>query len=244
VSAGRQHAQGNCDTQAFPKGFREAVVKDMTFKTGILGARSARWCAVLGLALTAIGAGGCGSATVREGSGSSYLQLVRLEGGNGAFGASATLSTQPIASDILTFVKDCSCYTIFADPARITVRLAMRDVTNPNGPSDNNSITINRYRVEYRRSDGRNTPGVDVPQPYDSAVTATIAGDAVVQIPFEIVRINAKMETPLSALVASGGAIVISTVADVTFFGRDQTGREVTLTGSIGVNFSDWGDPQ
>jgi hypothetical protein len=74
-------------------------------------------------------------------------------------------------------------------------------------------------------------------------VSVTISGDQTTQISFEIVRINAKMETPLSALVANGGAIVISTVADVTFFGRDQTGREVTLTGSIGVNFSDWGDP-
>lgn len=242
MSAG-QPAQGNCDTQRIPKGLREAVVKDMTSKAGILGARSARWCAVLGLALTAVGAGACGSATVREGTGSSYLQLVRLEGGNGAFGSSATLSTQPIPSDVLTFVKDCSCFTIFTDPARASVRLVMKDVTNTNAPSANNSITINRYRVEYRRSDGRNTPGVDVPQPYDSAVTATVSGDQVVQIPFEIVRINAKLEAPLKTLANSGGAIVISTVADVTFFGRDQTGREVILTGSIGVNFSDWGDP-
>jgi hypothetical protein len=208
-----------------------------------LGARSVRWCAALGLSLAAIGASGCGSSTMRQGTGSSYLQLLRLEGGNGAFGASATLSTQPIASDVLTFVKACECFTVFTDPGRITVRLAMKDVTNPNGPSDNNAVTINRYRVEYRRSDGRNTPGVDVPHPYDSAVTATIAPGEDVQVSFEIVRLNAKLEAPLSALVASGGAVVISTVADVTFFGRDQTGREVTLTGSIGVNFSDWGDP-
>ena len=50
----------------------------------------------------------------------------------------------------------------------------MRDVTNPNGPTSNNAITVNRYRVTYRRSDGRNTPGVDVPYAFDGAVTFTV----------------------------------------------------------------------
>jgi hypothetical protein len=45
------------------------------------------------------------------------------------------------------------------------------------------------------------------------------------------------------ALANGGGAIVISTIARVTFYGRDQAGREVSVTGQIGVNFSDWGDP-
>ena len=42
----------------------------------------------------------------------------------------------------------------------------------------------------------------------------------------------------------SGGAQnVISTIAEVTFYGRDQAGNEVSVTGSISVNFSDFGDP-
>jgi hypothetical protein len=29
----------------------------------------------------------------------------------------------------------------------------------------------------------------------------------------------------------------------VTFYGQDQTGREVTVTGTISVDFANWGDP-
>ena len=30
----------------------------------------------------------------------------------------------------------------------------------------------------------------------------------------------------------------------MTFYGHDQTGREVAVTGTIGVNFANWGDPE
>jgi hypothetical protein len=38
--------------------------------------------------------------------------------------------------------------------------------------------------------------------------------------------------------------VIISTIARVTFYGRDQTGREVTVTGpQISVNFGNFADP-
>ncbi len=49
---------------------------------------------------------------------------------------------------------------------------------------------------------------------------------------------------PLLPLAGVGGAKTISTIAEVTFYGTDQAGHEVTVTGQIGVNFADWGDPQ
>ena len=45
---------------------------------------------------------------------------------------------------------------------------------------------------------------------------------------------------PLQALRFGGGALAISTIARVTFYGHDQTGREVSVTGNIEVNFADW----
>ena len=38
--------------------------------------------------------------------------------------------------------------------------------------------------------------------------------------------------------------IVISTIARVTFYGHDQTGREVSATGNIDVTFANFGDPK
>jgi hypothetical protein len=84
---------------------------------------------------------------------------------------------------------------------------------------------------------------VDVPYPFDGAITLTV-GTTVVSASLNLVRIQAKQEAPLQALINGGGANVISTIARVTFWGRDQNGREVSVTGDIGVNFADWGDPQ
>jgi hypothetical protein len=59
---------------------------------------------------------------------------------------------------------------------------------------------------------------------------------------FMLVRNQAKEEAPLKALQTN--PIVISTVARVTFYGHDQTGREVSVTGNIDVSFANYGDPQ
>jgi hypothetical protein len=103
-----------------------------------------------------------------------------------------------------------------------------------------NAITLTQYRVSCRRADGRNTPGVDVPYGFDGAITVTIAdtGEAM----FEIVRHQMKAEPPLKNLARNGGSRLISTIADVSFFGRDQAGNAVQVTGSISVNFGDFAD--
>ena len=60
-----------------------------------------------------------------------------------------------------------------------------------------------------------------------------------------LVRVQAKLEAPLTgADAARRRRRSISTLADVTFYGRDQAGREVSVTGTIGVNFADWADPK
>jgi len=57
---------------------------------------------------------------------------------------------------------------------------------------------------------------------------------------FTLVRLQAKQEAPLTALAFGGGANTITTVARVTFYGHDQTGRGVSVTGNIEVTFSDF----
>jgi len=37
---------------------------------------------------------------------------------------------------------------------------------------------------------------------------------------------------------------MISTIAEVTFYGRDQAGNEVTANASLSVNFADFADPE
>ena len=96
---------------------------------------------------------------------------------------------------------------------------------------------------EFRRGDGRKTPGVDVPYPFDGGMSFTAIG-GVSSGNFVLVRAQAKLEPPLLNLRGLGGAVIISTIADVTFYGHDQTGIPVSVTGQISVNFADWVDPE
>ena len=192
----------------------------------------------LALSLAATAAAGVSScsSTVREGRSSAYLIVQSIEA---ASGAEDEQFSAELSSDVLTN------NTVFEDLARATFRLAMKDIGPvgvPTAPTSNNFITINRYRVSYRRTDGRNTPGVDVPYPFEGAGTVTVTG-ADTSLVFVLVRVQAKGESPLKDLVNGSLARSISTIADITFYGRDQTGNDVSVTAAISVNFSDWGDP-
>jgi hypothetical protein len=170
---------------------------------------------------------------VTEGRASSYLIINDLGGAK----SGTTTFSNVLASDV---VSDKGA--IWEDLGRVNMTLAMKDITAPNAPTTNNAVTINRYRVVFRRTDGRNTQGVDVPYAFEGAVTFTV-GSQSTSATFTLVRVQAKLEAPLTALAGHGGnALVISTIADVTFYGFDQTGQEVSVTGSMSVNFTDWAD--
>ena len=108
---------------------------------------------------------------------------------------------------------------------------------------ENNQVTFDRYRVTYVRTDGRSTQGVDVPYSFDGGMTVTVPANGNVAGFFQLVRIIAKDENPLKRLSYNGGVEHIDTIAQVSFYGRDQAGNEVIATGNITVSFSDWGDP-
>ena len=138
--------------------------------------------------------------------------------------------------------------SVFEDLGRIAIRLGFKDPGSfeiPTNATSANFVKFTRYRVVYRRSDGRNTEGVDVPYSFDGAVTISVNSQGQIRTAaFTIVRAQAKLEPPLIALSGLGGRVAISTFADVTFFGQDTTGHDVTATASISVNFADWADPE
>ena len=180
-------------------------------------------------------AAGCGD-LVRQDRSPVSLVIESLAGASGATGGSGTFSGT-LQSDVVTVIDDRP--TIVSDSGQVTMRFVMKDILTT--PSAVNAVTINRYRVTFRRSDGRNTPGVDVPFPFDSAVTFTIAPGGTVTQGFELIRHVAKMEAPLAALQTS--PVVISTVADITFFGHDLAGNELSASGSLGIQFGNFADP-
>lgn len=183
--------------------------------------------AALGVATTS-----CGD-VVRNGRAPVMLVIDLLQGSSGPDG---TLSTT-VQSDVLT--KN----SIINDPGLVTLRVVLKDIGSPavaTAPSSNNAVTINRYRIRYRRADGRNTEGVDVPYGFDGAATGTVPPSGTLKLGFELVRHVAKMEAPLAQLATN--PTVITTIADVTFYGQDLVGNEVTASGSIQVDFGNFAD--
>jgi hypothetical protein len=190
----------------------------------------------LGVALVASLASGCGE-VARNGRSPVTVVVEMLEV---ASGAEPSEMGGTLRSDVVTLIdrpddQGGDYYSTYNDIAEVRMRLLLRDPGIPGvgaSPSAMNAVTFNRYRVSYRRADGRNTPGVDVPYPFDSAVTFTVTGDTASGTSFDIVRHTAK------------SSVIISTIADVTFYGRDQAGNEVMTTASVGIFFGNFADPE
>lgn len=197
--------------------------------------------------LLCAGAGaGCGS-YVREGRGPTQAVVATLEA---APGAEPNTFGTTLSSDVQTNVRRningqlVFVPTVFSDVGRVTMSLMLKDpgtTTAPTAPTAVNEVTFSRYRVTYTRADGRNTPGVDVPYAFDSAATFTATVGTPVVAGFELVRVVAKEEAPLRALVSN--PTFIGTIAEVTFYGKDRAGNDVTASGSIGITFGNFGDP-
>jgi hypothetical protein len=199
------------------------------------------------IAVLTLASAGCGE-FVRQSRSPSQVTIMALQG---ASGANPEELGNPVLSDVITNVTTpppCSttapCSVWFNDLGEVTMSLILRDPGQPGLPSEPtaiNQVTFTRYRVVFQRSDGRNTQGVDVPYAFDGATTFTVPIEGTVSAGFELVRNTAKQEAPLRALQASG--LIITTLAEVTFFGRDQAGNDVQAAGTIQVNFGNFADP-
>jgi hypothetical protein len=188
------------------------------------------------LIVTAALAGACASCgdVVREGKSPMFLVIDRLQASQG--GGASTFGN-PLQSDVVTGT------TVFNDLGQVVLRVVPKNIgtaASPAAPSSNNEVTITRFHVQYTRADGHNTQGVDVPFAFDGAVTGTIIPASGTTLVFELVRHSAKLEAPLAGLTSN--IIVLTTIADVTFYGRDRVGNEISVTGSIQVDFANFGD--
>lgn len=202
------------------------------------------WTRLAAAAALATAAVGCGD-VVRDGRSPMFLVIDQLEAARGAdskFGGT-------LLSDVITNVTspapckpESPCPTVFNDMGRVTLHLSPKDVTagTLSQPSSNNQVTIKRYHIDFRRADGRNTPGVDVPYGFDGAVTGTIPENGSSSLSFELVRHVAKEESPLVQMRDSN--VIISTIAEITFYGQDLVGNEISAKGSMLVDFGNFGD--
>jgi len=188
----------------------------------------------------------CGN-VVRQGRSPVYLVIDTL---GGAPGNSPSTFGSPLLSDVVVMVTTpapCStttpCPTIFNDLGQVKLRTSLKDVgstTNPVTPTTNNDVTITSYHVKYIRADGHNVQGVDVPYEFDGALTGTIGVGGALTAGFELVRHAAKEESPLVQLASNPN--IITTIAQITFYGKDAVGNDVSVMGQLQVDFGNFAD--
>lgn len=183
-----------------------------------------------GLIALAVASASCGS--VREGTGTSYLIVQQMEF---ATGENRTQFEATLHSDV-----NAPTEGNFDDLGRATFTLGLKDpgsATSINTPTPNQFITIDRYHVRFFRADGRNVQGVDVPYEFDGAFTATVSSGTV-QSAFVVVRHDAKREAPLAVLGTN--RLIITIIAEITFYGRDQTGHETQVQARASIDFGNF----
>ena len=182
----------------------------------------------------------CGGELLRTGRSPVYLVVTGIEteqGGGTAQASSFLLSDVRLADG-----------SVFNDNVTVTLSVVPKNPTV--ATTAINAVTLTRYRVIFRRADGRNTPGVDVPYGFDGALNSTISAGSSQGVSFEIVRHQMKLEPPLKNLAgfndagarSISGLGFLSTIAEITIWGRDQNGNEVTVTTSVDVHFADLAD--
>lgn len=189
----------------------------------------------LALAALIVSSTSCGG-NLRNGRSPVFLVIDNLRATQG-------MSSTGTFQDVLYSDVRTTSGTIFADLGRVSMHASVKDIGFEDQapvPTNNTQVSINRFRVVYRRTDGHNTPGVDVPYPYDGAVSGVLPANAIRSFDFELVKHTAKAETPLVELVYTFN--IIHCIADVTFWGYDQVGNVLSVTGSISIEFANYGD--
>jgi hypothetical protein len=207
----------------------------------------ARTGRALALAVALLASTSCASEMTRSGKSPAFLVIDQLAASSGAkAGAFATMLNSDVVTMVDTTINGVSTKvaTVYNDIGQVTLHTVLKDpgtAAVPTSPTAINDITVTRYHVRFRRSDGREREGVDVPYAFDGGVTGTVTTGGTT-LSFELVRHSMKSEPPLSPLAGGGGAGEISTIAEVTFYGHDQAGNDVSVMGPIGVNFGDFAD--
>ena len=199
------------------------------------------------LSALAVASASCGD-VARSGRAPVFLVIDSITAAAG--GTTANTTSNFLQSDVqrlVTTPDPCTatspCPTVYSDNGTATFHLSLKDIGTtavPTTPTSNNQVTLNRYHVGFRRADGRNTPGVDVPYGFDGAATITVPIGTAAGVTFELVRHVAKSEAPLVQLI--NNFTIITTIADVTFYGQDLVGNDIQATGSIQVDFGNFAD--
>lgn len=176
--------------------------------------------------VAAVAMAGCSAGYTTNNSSTVLLLIGAINGGD------------PLKSDVVTDKG------VFADTVEMAIAVRFKNPNIPTVPSIPSAVIIERYEVKYRRSDGRGVEGQDVPFSISGNMTAAfdVKTSGTDPLLVEVVRVQAKLEPPLRNLVSgTGGGIIVTMFADITLHGRTVSGQPVQATGSLQIDFANFG---
>lgn len=190
---------------------------------------------IAGLIIVAVMLAGCNKLENDSTSGT-MLQIVSLTGNDltGAAGSTTVFSDVETNGSIFNDSAVADIRAMPLDPA-----LSATDLTSYY------DVNIDQIDVAFKRTDGRNQEGVDVPYHFTQPMGALVPITKDTKIPFILIRHDAKLEPPLLALnLPQNQAKILQLVAVVTIHGKDMGGHRVApITGYISVQCANFADP-
>lgn len=147
-----------------------------------------------------------------------------------------------LQSDVVRIDPVTGLESATADVADATLRASLLDAAPILGPSQYSDIILTRYVVSYSRADGKNTPGQDVPLPFEGSLSTLVKIGSAASISLVIVREVAKQEPPLINLIQGRGEGVLQVTAKVEFYGQDMVNNKVKATGYLTIFFANYID--
>jgi hypothetical protein len=188
---------------------------------------------IFGLIIAALAMAAC-NAVENQSTSATMLQIVSLTGND----LQGTAGSTTVFSDVLTagsIINDNGVADLKAkplDPFFTQISPYM-------------DVLVDQIDVEFKRTDGRNIEGVDVPYRFTQPVSFLVPIGGTAKIPFVLIRHVAKMESPLIDLRDQfNPEQVLQVIAWITIHGIDKGGHRVApVTGYITVWCADFADP-
>jgi hypothetical protein len=174
---------------------------------------------IFGLIILALAMASC-NALENKSTSASMLEIVSITDPDGKL---------PVFSSVVYNINDNGLVEVNALPLDPLI-----DTTSTTPYFD---VLIDQIDVAFKRTDGRNVEGVDVPYSFTQPMSMQVAINGKASIPFILIRHVAKWEAPLLALqdIQNQGKI-LQLVAVVTIHGKDTGGHRVaSVTGNVSV---------
>jgi hypothetical protein len=124
-------------------------------------------------------------------------------------------------------------------PDNVDVTLSVRNKNPTLAGGSQGDVLLTQYEVLYRRTDGAEVEGVNVPHTIRGVIASSVEVDNTVTVPLEVVRRQAKLEPPLSAMT---GFDIMTVIAEITMSGETVSGESVSATGRLQIDFANYGD--